>query len=263
MPHWHSASDRGDDPDVADVAGAAVGAGVEPAVDDDAGADAGGDLDQAQRRGGRRGRRRTPRGPRRRRRWRSAPGRRAARPAGARRPGRRPSPAGSAAGWAGPDTGSIGPGRLSPAPQRSTGRDVVLLEQRRSARPRSGRAPPRARPRPATSISVSPSTVPPRSVTAIRVWVVSTAAASDARLGGVEGQAAPAAPAGGLAGLALDDHPGAEQRVEPLRDGHPGQAGQLEHVAARGGPAVPDQLEDVAGAVGHGELECNDWAPNA
>ena len=72
----------------------------------------------------------------------------------------------------------------------------------------------------------SPSTVPPRSVTRDPGVRGVDGGGQDPGLRGVEGQAAPPPAAGGLAGLALDDHPGAEQRVEPLGDGHPGQPGR-------------------------------------
>ena len=122
---------------------------------------------------------------------------------------------------------------------------------RRPSRRRSGRAPRRGRRSTGTSIESSTRTAPPRSVTAIRVCVVSIGDHEHVGLGGVEGQAAAPPTAGGLTGLALDDHSRREQRVEALADGHAGQPGGLEHVAARGGPSVADQVEDVAGSRRH------------
>jgi hypothetical protein len=83
----------------------------------------------------------------------------------------------------------------------------------------------------------------------------------DVGLGGVEGQAAPAPTTGGLPGPPLDDHPGREQRVEPLADRHAGEAGGLEHVPAGGRAPVADQVEDVARSGSHAP-EDNEWTTN-
>ena len=80
------------------------------------------------------------------------------------------------------------------------------------------------------SMPVSPSTSPPRSVTAIRVCVVSTAAARTRDCEVLNTRLRRRRPP--VASLVSPSTimPGAEQGVEPLRDGHPGEAGDLQDV---------------------------------
>jgi hypothetical protein len=73
----------------------------------------------------------------------------------------------------------------------------------------------------------------------------------DARLARVEHQAAPAAAAGGLGRVPLDDHARGQQSVDPLGDRHPREPGDLQDVATSGRTALPDQVEDVSGSGRH------------
>ncbi len=172
-----------------------------------------------------RSRRRTRPSRRRPRRSPSGPGRRAARPAGARPPGRRPSRAGSAAGWAGPRSGSTGPGRLRPSPHRSSGSRSLLPRSGARRRGRSGPAPRKGRRSTGTSIGPRPGSLRPgRSPRSGCAWC--RRRDEYVGLGGVERQAAAAPSTGGLAGLALDDHSGRRAARRGAERRSPGQSGE-------------------------------------
>ena len=235
---------------MADVARATVGAGVGASVDHDPGADAGVHLDQAHRDGlgiahgvlaqGRGvrvvgGQHRHPRQP-----GLQVLGHRIGVPPGHDRRLARPTRPAGRSGRAGSSRRRTGRG--GPSPLRSSSDPIAAaIWSRTSEGPCSTGA----------SIWSSASTAPPRSVTAILVCVVSTAADQHAGLRGVEHQAAAPPPAGRLGGVALDDHPGAQQCVETLRDRHARQAGDLQDVASGGGATVPDQAQHVTGTGGH------------
>ena len=88
----------------------------------------------------------------------------------------------------------------------------------------------------------------------MRVWVVSTAATSARDWEVLKSRLRRRRPPVASAGVPLDDHPRVEERVEPLGDGHPRQARDLEDVAAGQGATLADQVEDVAGSGRHRRL---------